>query len=82
MIEKGEAEFHTQVQYYGTIWLTKYKGQDLFVTDMNLFNSVYRHFFDCDGNRVSIAEEDADMFYGDYSPHMNFIALYTNRVYF
>jgi hypothetical protein len=82
MIEKGEAEFHTQHMYYGTIWLTQYKGQDVFVTDMILFNSTAYQIFDCDGNRVSIDFEDVPMFFHLYNLHLRYTPIYTNMKYY
>jgi hypothetical protein len=41
------------VNYLGQIWLEKYKGQDLFVTNMMLGSGgILYWFFDCDGNHL------------------------------
>ena len=37
----------------GTIWLIKYKGKDIFVTDMALGSGgIANYFFDCSGNHL------------------------------
>jgi hypothetical protein len=39
--------------YWGTIWLEKYKGQDIFVTNMMLGSGgIMYWFFDCSGNHL------------------------------
>jgi hypothetical protein len=47
--------------YLGTIWLEKYKGEDVFVTNMMLGSGgVAYWFFDCSGNNIAPKGKDAD----------------------
>jgi len=52
LIQKAESDNTlTQANYWGCIWLEKYKGQDIFVTNMMLGSGgVLYWFFDCAGN--------------------------------
>ncbi|MEA4903580.1 MAG: hypothetical protein VB075_11055 [Petrimonas sp.] len=37
--------------YMGTIWLEKYKGNDIFITNMSMGSgAIAFYFFDCQGN--------------------------------
>ncbi|MDR3269316.1 MAG: hypothetical protein LBT83_09650 [Tannerella sp.] len=49
----SKAETDRTGNYAGFIWLEKYKGRDIFVTNMGLGSGgiMYR-FFDCDGNHL------------------------------
>jgi hypothetical protein len=52
MIIKAEADMSGN--YWGTIWLEKYKGQDIFVTNMMLGSGgIMYYFFDCSGNHLT-----------------------------
>lgn len=49
LIEKAEKD--KTLNYFGTIWLEKYKGNDIFVTDMMMGSGgIAYYFFDCEGN--------------------------------
>ena len=51
MITKAEND--KTGNYIGTIWLIKYKGKDIFVTDMALGSGgIANYFFDCSGNHL------------------------------
>ena len=54
LIQKAENDNTlTQANYWGCIWLEKYKGQDIFVTNMMLGSGgVMYWFFDCSGNHL------------------------------
>ena len=44
--------------YFGTIWLEKYKDKDIFVTNMMLGSGgLMYHFFDCSGNNFAYAKD-------------------------
>lgn len=48
-----KAENDKTGNYIGTIWLIKYKGKDIFVTDMALGSGgIANYFFDCSGNHL------------------------------
>lgn len=48
LIEK--AEIDQTGNYKGTIWLEKYKGDDIFVTDMMMGSgAILYYYFDCEG---------------------------------
>lgn len=49
LIEKAEND--KTGNYWGTIWLEKYKGNDVFVTNMALGSGgIMHYYFDCQGN--------------------------------
>lgn len=51
LIKKAETD--QTGNYWGTIWLVKYKGQDLFVTNMMLGSGgIANYVFDCSGNHL------------------------------
>jgi|AGTN01.3.fsa_nt_gi hypothetical protein len=51
LIKKAETD--KTGNYIGTIWLIKYKEQDIFVTDMALGSGgIANYFFDCSGNHL------------------------------
>ncbi len=51
LIKKAETD--KTGNYWGTIWLLNYKGQDIFVTDMMLGSGgIANYFFDCSGNHL------------------------------
>jgi hypothetical protein len=51
LIERAEED--RTGNYLGTIWLTKYKGQDLFVTDMRFASGLLGYwFFECSGKHL------------------------------
>jgi hypothetical protein len=60
----NKAETDKTGNYWGTIWLSKYKAQDVFVTDMMLGSGGVLYWtFDCDGNVVYIDRSDAVNFF-------------------
>lgn len=59
MIAKAESD--KTGNYEGTIWLEKYKGQDVFVTNMMLQSGGIAYwFFDCSGNNIAPKDKDTD----------------------
>ncbi len=58
MITKAESD--TTGNYVGTIWLIKYKEQDIFVTNMMLGSGgVANYFFDCSGNHLILQDGES-----------------------
>ncbi|MGI6340032.1 MAG: hypothetical protein ACOXZV_11750 [Bacteroidales bacterium] len=48
-----KAETDKTGNYWGTIWLLNYKGQDIFVTDMMLGSGgIANYFFNCSGDHL------------------------------
>ncbi len=66
----AKAENDKTGNYWGTIWLEKYKGNDVFVTDMALGSGgIMYYYFDCQGNA----------FVPESHPEMKFnCVIYTN----
>jgi hypothetical protein len=57
LIQKGETD--KTLNYMGSIWLEKYNGQDVFVTNMGLGSGgLLYHFFDCEGKPLIIEGDD------------------------
>jgi hypothetical protein len=61
LIEKAEVD----ATYSGFIWLEKYKGQDVFVTDIMKWSARAYHTFDCQGNDFNVDWTDAEIFYNN-----------------
>lgn len=62
LIKKAETD--KTGNYWGTIWLVKYKGQDLFVTNMMLGSGgIANYVFDCSGNHLIFKRGE-----GNYCP--------------
>jgi hypothetical protein len=58
LIEKAETD--KTANYFGRIWLEKFKGQDIFVTDMMLGSGGVAYcFFDCSGNHYTYSVSDS-----------------------
>lgn len=51
LIQKTEDK-NADIPYVGTIWLVRYKGEDIFVSDISPMRSASRayYLFDCAGN--------------------------------
>jgi hypothetical protein len=82
--EKGLAENDWDILWAnsGTIWHTTYRGQELFITNMNLRSSRTFNTFDCEGNFIAYSaiienEEDVWNFY-DYANILKFTVIYSN----
>jgi hypothetical protein len=83
LIEKGGTISPTGVPYRGTIWLTTYRGQEVFVTDMNLNTAYMYHKFDCEGNGFRLGSvEEMEAFYHFDHLHLDAIPVYSNRIYY
>lgn len=78
LIEKGETD-KTQ-NYKGSIWLEKYKEEDVFVTNMGLGSGgLAYHFFDCAGNPLLIEEDDS---FNDFITHMELRTLLYSNIHY
>jgi len=56
------AETDTTGNYYGTIYLESYNGENVFWADMMMGSGgLYGHWFNCDGSRVVMDEAEGDI---------------------
>ena len=67
----NKAETDETGNYWGRIWLEKFKEQDIFVTDMMLGSGgIMYYFFDCNGNHFIFHKEI------EYCTACNFVGNY------
>ncbi len=75
LIQKAEDK-NADLPYVGTIWIVKYKGQDIIVSDISLMrsSSLMYHCFDCSGNLIKIDDSE------DFFEHMkkNGVIIFSN----
>ncbi|MDR3339415.1 MAG: hypothetical protein LBT25_04850 [Candidatus Symbiothrix sp.] len=73
LIKKAETD--KTGNYWGTVWLVKYNGQDFFVTNMMLGSGgILYWIFDCSGNHYVGAEIEhcpADYYVGNHHFFLN-----------
>jgi hypothetical protein len=69
------------IDYAGTVWVTLYKGKNIFLTNMVLNEfTPYIKTFDCDGNRGPFVDaEDVEDFYGNIH---TYTVVYNNVSYY
>jgi hypothetical protein len=76
LIEKAETD--ETGNYWGSIWLEKYKGHDIFVVHMMLGSGgIMYYFFDCEGK--PFAEENDD--FTNFMIHMELKTTVYSNIY-